>query len=182
MIAARRRRLQPEPTGGMALASAAHITQLLSADSRRAGQAAADAVRVAAGSFSLTAAATPRDQPRHQQRGQHAGRRLGDDAQVVEAGVIPPPNSDNADFNGDLIVDGSDFLYWQDGFPLTDGTALLADGDANGDGKVTADDLAIWQTQYGTSTPPAAAVPEPAALTSLLVLAAVGGLVRKIGK
>jgi hypothetical protein len=53
-----------------------------------------------------------------------------------------------ADFDGDGIVDGHDFLAWQRGFGKTGPT--LADGDANGDGAVDGGDLSLWQEQYGT--------------------------------
>lgn len=79
----------------------------------------------------------------------------------------PPASGDNADFNGDGVVDGSDFLAWQRGFD-TNGGAALEQGDANLDGVVDAADLNIWSAAFGTgSTPPdvsspATAVPEPA--------------------
>ncbi len=58
-----------------------------------------------------------------------------------------------ADFDANSSVDGSDFLAWQRGFGKVVDVSL-ADGDANSDGQVNADDLAVWQTQYGQSTPP----------------------------
>lgn len=76
--------------------------------------------------------------------------------------VIAPSN--NADFNGNGIVDGADFLAWQRGFGLT-GQPNKSTGDANGDGNVTAADLTIWKQQFGTNPGAAvavAAVPEPA--------------------
>jgi uncharacterized protein (DUF2141 family) len=47
-----------------------------------------------------------------------------------------------------------------------DGTALLADGDANGDGNVNDTDLGIWQSQFGLSSSVSvvSVVPEPASL------------------
>ena len=85
---------------------------------------------------------------------------------------------DNADFDGSGLADGKDFLTWQGNFEISDGTAQLADGDANDDGNVGPADLAVWQRQYGTSPAPstAAAVPEPGgwtlvALATLLALA-----------
>jgi hypothetical protein len=75
------------------------------------------------------------------------------------------PGGDNADFNGDNVVDGNDFLAWQRN--MGTGTTKVQ-GDANGNGVVDAADLAIWKTQFGTNpnTPPAvgavAAIPEPA--------------------
>lgn len=90
--------------------------------------------------------------------------------------TLTPASADNADFNGDLVVNGADFLAWQRNFEITDGTAVVADGDANGDGNVTAADLGIWQSQFGTGAAvgSVAAVPEPTAvalaLASLTIL------------
>lgn len=78
---------------------------------------------------------------------------------------------EDADFDADTDVDGTDFLAWQRGNGINDGTALLSDGDANGDGNVDATDLAVWDGQYGTGAVQAlstGAVPEP---TSLLIVA-----------
>lgn len=84
---------------------------------------------------------------------------------------LETPVTDDADFNGDGVIDGADFLTWQTGFGLS-GQTDKSTGDADGDGNVNDADLAIWNTQFGTTTPPAAVgvVPEPAALS----LAAVG--------
>ncbi len=77
---------------------------------------------------------------------------------------------DNADFNGDLSVDGADLLVWQQHLDGPAG-ATLADGDANDDGVVDGNDLAVWQAQYGTVvTPPAAGVPEPSGLAIFAAL------------
>ena len=89
--------------------------------------------------------------------------------------------ADNADFNGDLIVDGTDFLTWQDSFGIADGTAQLSDGDANGDGNVDDADLVVWQAQYGTVTPAVAGVPEPATVSLLLGAVALLAVRRRIG-
>lgn len=80
---------------------------------------------------------------------------------LLELVDVGPPMA-NADFDDDGDVDGKDFLAWQAGFGIDDGTALHSDGDANGDGNVLADDLSAWQTQFGTS-PLASitAIPEP---------------------
>jgi len=83
-----------------------------------------------------------------------------------------------ADFNGDAVVDGADFLIWQRGYGGFGGTP----GDANGDLHV--DDLDGWivsnylgsQGFVPESPAPTAAVPEPAAaglaLGTLLALVA----------
>ncbi|MBA3484222.1 MAG: PEP-CTERM sorting domain-containing protein [Pirellulales bacterium] len=83
------------------------------------------------------------------------------------------PSTDSADFNGDDIVDGADFLIWQRGLG---GAATPANGNANGDGAVDGLDLGIWRSQFGTD-PPAVAVigvvPEPS--SALLLVAALAG-------
>lgn len=55
------------------------------------------------------------------------------------------------DFNGDFVVDGSDFLVWQRG---------------NSPNPLSATDLAQWKTNFGSSAAAASAtaVPEPSAL------------------
>jgi hypothetical protein len=91
--------------------------------------------------------------------------------------VIAPSN--NADFNGNGVVDGADFLAWQRGFGLT-GQPNKSTGDANGDGAVTAADLAIWKQQFGTNPGAAAAVasvPEPA--TGALAVGALAAVARR---
>ena len=78
----------------------------------------------------------------------------------------------DADFNGDFVVDGADFLIWQRNLGASN--ALLTAGDADRDGVVGASDLAVWQEEFGLSlesypgtltTSPASiaarAVPEP---------------------
>lgn len=85
-----------------------------------------------------------------------------------------------ADFNGDGLVDGADFLVWQRGA----GTAEpeLADGDANGDGLVNAADHVVWSEQFGVASVNATVtgVPEPAGL-GLGVVAAILAFVSRRG-
>ncbi len=81
-------------------------------------------------------------------------------------------------------VDGLDFLKWQTGFG--DPNATQRDGDANRDGVVDGQDLAIWENQYGEArshdntqvplNPNVATVPEPNSL-GLLALGASGLMV-----
>jgi len=59
-------------------------------------------------------------------------------------------SDDSADFNSDSIVNGADFLIWQQG---NGGAGGLAQGDANDDGLVDGDDLAVWENQFGPSIP-----------------------------
>ncbi|WP_428308084.1 hypothetical protein [Lacipirellula sp.] len=84
------------------------------------------------------------------------------------------------DFDLNGVVDGADFLAWQQQFgtSVTPGTGA----DADGDGLVDGDDLAIWQGNFGAiaAAPVAAAVPEPSALLlGTLAVAGVAGLRRR---
>ncbi len=80
----------------------------------------------------------------------------------------------SADFDHDDDVDGADFMIWQLGLGLTMQNDN-SQGDANGDGMVGAEDLSIWQTQFGsTFAALAATVSVPAPSTAwLFVLAAM---------
>jgi hypothetical protein len=95
-----------------------------------------------------------------------------------------------ADLDGDLDVDGDDFLTWQRGSGTMGGGALQIAGDANFDDAVGAADLAVWQSQYGwnlsnfvgTSSLTAAVhqVPEPSSgLLQLTTIAASLRLARR---
>lgn len=67
--------------------------------------------------------------------------------------IIDAPQNDPGDFNGDGLVDGTDFLQWQRGEtnPPLDGGALQE-----------------WKDQFGVGAAPAgSAVPEPASLAML---------------
>jgi hypothetical protein len=73
---------------------------------------------------------------------------------------------ESADFNGDSIVDGADFLIWQRGFGAA-GTGTPSAGDANGDLDIYADDLAVWKSQFGgpgALTVAVANIPEPSTM------------------
>jgi len=85
-----------------------------------------------------------------------------------------------ADFNGDGLVDGADFLAWQRGAGTIE--PELAGGDANGDGFVDGADLAVWSEQFGVSAAGAAVagVPEPSCLR-LGGLAAIVAMKRRRG-
>lgn len=80
---------------------------------------------------------------------------------------------EDADFDESGLVDGFDFLIWQQNEGSV-GSGTLANGDANGDMNVDADDLAIWETQYGAASlsSSVASVPEPSgiALSALALM------------
>ncbi|MDZ4659171.1 MAG: hypothetical protein SH868_16490 [Bythopirellula sp.] len=88
-------------------------------------------------------------------------------------GVIKYFDKPDADFDGNTIVNGRDFLIWQRNFGTT--TLLNANGNANPGGGAGQDssvnhiDLAAWQFQYGMTVIPTLvesleAVPEPSGL------------------
>src|SRR5690606_424638 len=65
-----------------------------------------------------------------------------DDPRQLQNSVAPLVVAPNADFDGNLTVDGADFLAWQRGFGAS--SAGRSDGDSNADGVVDASDLAAW--------------------------------------
>ena len=72
-----------------------------------------------------------------------------------------------ADYNGDFVVNGLDFLIWQENFGLDTG-ANHADGDSDRDGDVDGADFLAWQRQFDPQDPsempgdgPAAVVDRP---------------------
>ncbi len=85
--------------------------------------------------------------------------------------INPFAAKDNADFNGDGVVDGADFLIWQQN--VGSGT-LQNQGDAENDGDVDNNDLDVWKAQYGSPPPLSAinAVPEPTSM-AFVALASV---------
>lgn len=95
----------------------------------------------------------------------------------VTGGVVA-----SADFDGNGIVNGNDFLRWQRNLGINNGSATKSQGDANGDGNVNAADLTVWKSQFGTpgSVAATAAVPEPStfALAALVLVAAMAASLR----
>ncbi len=88
----------------------------------------------------------------------------------------------DGDFNGDLDIDGSDFLTWQRGFGISP-NASKAQGDADSSGAVNQMDLAIWESTFGDTIPASIAVistpvPEPKAVT-LVILGMLWGSLRR---
>ncbi len=86
--------------------------------------------------------------------------RSGQWSALTEATFVAP----SADFDGNHVVNGRDFLLWQRGFGST--SATPADGDADRDGDVDGDDLAALERQFGAGTPAAAAMVVASAMTS----------------
>ena len=88
--------------------------------------------------------------------------------------ISPANAAEDADFNGDGVVDGADFLTWQRGFGVGND---LSTGDANDDNVVDGADLAIWTAQFGSGAPVAAVaqIPEPAA-AALVAIGSIGML------
>ena len=89
---------------------------------------------------------------------------------VWEIDVLEGPDV-SADFDEDSDVDVADAMIWQRGYGIDDGTALIGDGDADGNGNVDGVDLAIWKGQFGMggALSAASAIPEPATLVSFVV-------------
>ena len=86
---------------------------------------------------------------------------------LIDSRFTVDPLPTGADFDGDGLVTGLDFLIWQRNFPLT-GTGMKATGDANDDTNVDGADVVVWGNQFGAPPPasPAsksavATVPEP---------------------
>lgn len=77
---------------------------------------------------------------------------------AYERAIITP----SADFDRDGDVDGRDFLTWQRNYGLFE--VLQTAGDADFDGVVTADDLAVWHNAYTEPLTATTAVPEPSGL------------------
>jgi len=101
------------------------------------------------------------------------GTELYWDFVEVEA-AYPIDQTISADFDGNNLVNGRDFLIWQQNFPVSDFSATIATGDADGDGNVLASDLGIWRVQYGGPPTVAAnsiaALPEPSTTWTLVSL------------
>jgi len=105
------------------------------------------------------------------------GQALTDGLSIFGDLAVPEPS---ADFDEDGDRDGLDFLTWQRGLGISSG-AKLSDGDANEDGSVDQDDLAIWLQQMGSVSSQAAirTVPEPSTWLLSICLLSVGKKSRK---
>ena len=94
---------------------------------------------------------------------------------IWEIDVIGQSSSgDSADFDGNQVVDGKDFLIWQRGFG---GVGSPTTGDANGDLAVNGSDLTIWKNQFGS--PAISAIPEPSTLTLVALALAPVAIARR---
>jgi hypothetical protein len=100
-------------------------------------------------------------------------------AEWMKVGLRTIPTG-NADYNNDLIVDGSDLMIWQRNLNTLE-IATRANGDANGDGAVDSRDLAVWKAQFGTNpAAPSFAAPEPTALAAAsTIIVAMAGAARR---
>ena len=88
------------------------------------------------------------------------------------------------DFDGNGVVEGSDFLVWQTQFGQMASPNVSLSADGNGDGFVNADDLAIWQQHFGMEAPDdtsTSAVPEPLTVRLALVAFCCCLIVRRTG-
>jgi serpin B len=85
-----------------------------------------------------------------------------DDPRQLQNDVTPGVIEANADFDGNQMVDGADFLAWQRGYGMTT-NASRSHGDSNADGDVDARDFSEWMEAHGQPT-------------ALLVSAAASGL------
>jgi autotransporter-associated beta strand protein len=101
---------------------------------------------------------------------------LVDTGSLINLLVSPAPMND-ADFNGDGIVSGADYVVWRK-FKGATGTGTQGTGDANGDTNVNVTDYNIWKQTYGMPSPGSGggpgAVPEPS--SAVLVSVTLIGL------
>lgn len=112
----------------------------------------------------------------HRLKGDDTRRQLSiellEDRCMLANSVLTPPGelltTPSANFNGDTIISGADFLIWQRSHGL-DSFVTHENGDADHDGDADADDLAVLQAQYGQSfTPVDLSIAKSARETSLL--------------
>lgn len=66
--------------------------------------------------------------------------------------------AESADFDGDGVVSGLDFLAWQRGQGTVAPYGTSSQGDANFDQNIDGTDLTVWEQQYGMPAPTASAV------------------------
>lgn len=89
-------------------------------------------------------------------------------AGIVKYGAFSEGPGLEGDFNADGVVDTADYTVWRDNLGAATEDAL--NGNGSNSGGVDVADYALWKSNFGASLPAAAAsVPEPAALTLLLL-------------
>jgi hypothetical protein len=87
--------------------------------------------------------------------------------------AVPEPAIMPGDYNDDVVADTADYVVWKKMLGKQVAAGTSADGDGNG--KVEASDLQVWQGAYGTTTGSGSsngAVPEPAAGALLVTVGA----------
>jgi predicted outer membrane repeat protein len=91
--------------------------------------------------------------PRFDQRGTGSPRIYNGDqsgtARIDIGAYELRPNGVTADFDGNHVVDGNDFLVWQRGLDASGAPASHGAGNADGDADVDAVDLAVLQAAFG---------------------------------
>jgi hypothetical protein len=86
--------------------------------------------------------------------------------------AAPATNPAFADFNGDMVVDGADFLRWQRNVGKVNATS--GDGDADNDQDVDQADFSAWRYYFGSAVSAAESlqpVPEPSTLMMTAIVA-----------
>ncbi len=83
--------------------------------------------------------------PRFDQRSDPYTRVYG--GRIDIGAVERQPRPLFADFSRDGVVDGEDFLIWQQNFGLSNG-GTRDDGDADDDGDVDGEDFLVWQAEF----------------------------------
>jgi hypothetical protein len=102
---------------------------------------------------------------------------------TLQVFVIPALPSQLGDYNGDHIVDASDYTAWRDSVGQT-GPGLAADG--NGDNMVDDQDYGVWVAHFGESNlggggiGGSGQVPEPSSLLLALFAGVAGCLLTKL--
>ena len=97
-------------------------------------------------------------------------------AEALLEGTEPPPTQEETageeliEIDAQLTFSADEKLRQMDFEQMSASEAGRAHGDANHDGTVTAADLAVWQSQYGTATVAASAlIPEPSTIVALVI-------------
>jgi endonuclease/exonuclease/phosphatase family metal-dependent hydrolase len=83
----------------------------------------------------------------------------------------------SSDFDYSRSVDSPDLNVWETSFGLASG-AIRSMGDADGDGAIDGSDYLLWQRQFSGPPLDLFAVPEPATIVLLVVVAMGVGLIR----